>query len=49
MYKRQEKSWLVNYNFREYYEDNKIKFDYILRSGKSKTQNAKQDVYKRQI
>ena len=36
-----EKSWLVNYNFREYYEDNKIKFDYILRSGKSKTQNAK--------
>lgn len=36
-----EKSWLVNYNFREYYEDNKINFDYILRSGKSKTQNAK--------
>lgn len=29
-----------NYNFREYYEDNKIKFDYKLRSGKSKTQNA---------
>lgn len=36
-----EKSWLVNYNFREYYEYNKIKFDYILRYGKSKTQNAK--------
>lgn len=29
-----------NYNFREYYEDNKIKFDYKLRSGKSTTQNA---------
>lgn len=29
-----------NYNFREYYEDNKIKFDYKLRKGKSTTQNA---------
>jgi len=29
-----------NYNFREYYEDNKIKFDYKLRKGKSMTQNA---------
>lgn len=29
-----------NYNFREYYEDNKIKFDYKLRRGKSVTQNA---------
>lgn len=37
----QEKSWLVNYNFREYYKDNKINFDYILRRGKSETQNAK--------
>ena len=36
-----EKSWLVNYNFREYYENNKINFDYVLRKGKSKTQNAK--------
>ena len=31
---------LDNYNFREYYEDNKIKFDYKLRQGKSTTQNA---------
>ena len=29
-----------NYNFREYYEDNKIQFDYKLRKGKSNTQNA---------
>jgi len=29
-----------NYNFREYYEDDKIKFDYKLRKGMSKTQNA---------
>lgn len=36
-----EKSWLVNYNFREYYKDNKINFDYVLRRGKSETQNAK--------
>ena len=36
-----EKSWLVNYNFREYYKDSKINFDYILRRGKSETQNAK--------
>lgn len=36
-----EKSWLVNYNFREYYKDIKINFDYILRRGKSETQNAK--------
>ncbi len=33
--------WLVNYNFQEYYKDNKIKFDYKLRKGKSTTQNAK--------
>ncbi len=31
---------IENYNFREYYEDNKIKFDYKLRNGKSETQNA---------
>lgn len=34
------KLWLKNYNFQEYYEKNNIKFDYKLRSGKSKTQNA---------
>lgn len=33
-------SRIENYNFREYYEDNKIKFDYKLRVGKSETQNA---------
>ncbi|MDQ0148725.1 DNA mismatch repair protein MutS [Eubacterium multiforme] len=33
-------SRIENYNFREYYEDNKIKFDYKLRKGKSETQNA---------
>ena len=38
---RERKNWLVNYNFREYYKDNKINFDYNLRNGKSKTQNAK--------
>ena len=32
--------WLVNYNFREYYENNKIKFDYKLRCGGSTTRNA---------
>ena len=31
---------IQNYNFREYYEDNKIKFDYKLRKGRSTTQNA---------
>lgn len=36
-----EKRWLVNYNFREYYKNNKINFDYVLRRGKSETQNAK--------
>ena len=34
------RDWLKNYNFQEYYQDNKIKFDYTLREGKSKTQNA---------
>ncbi|MPM02662.1 DNA mismatch repair protein MutS [bioreactor metagenome] len=34
------KIWLKNYNFQEYYEKNNIKFDYKLRIGKSKTQNA---------
>lgn len=34
------KEWLVNYNFREYYDNNKIKFDYKLRSGGSTTRNA---------
>ena len=32
--------WLKNYNFREYYENNEIKFDYVLRKGKSETRNA---------
>lgn len=31
---------IENYNFREYYSDNKINFDYKLRKGKSTTQNA---------
>lgn len=31
---------IINYNFREYYENNNIKFDYMLRKGKSETQNA---------
>lgn len=31
---------IINYNFREFYEDNKIKFDYILRQGRSMTRNA---------
>ena len=35
-----ENKEIVNYNFREFYENNKIKFDYILREGKSETQNA---------
>lgn len=35
------REWLINFNFQEYYEDNKIKFDYKLRNGISKTHNAK--------
>ncbi|MBN1037561.1 DNA mismatch repair protein MutS [Clostridium sp. ZS1] len=35
-----EDNKIINYNFREFYEDDKIKFDYILRRGKSETQNA---------
>lgn len=31
---------IINYNFREFYENDKIRFDYILRKGKSETQNA---------
>lgn len=31
---------IVNYNFREFYENDKIKFDYKLRKGKSETRNA---------
>lgn len=31
---------IENYNFREYYEEDKIKFDYKLRKGKSTTKNA---------
>lgn len=36
----EEMKEIDNYNFREYYEDDKIKFDYKLRKGKSLTQNA---------
>ena len=36
----ESRKWLKNYNFQEYYDDNKIKFDYKLREGRSKTQNA---------
>lgn len=32
---------ISNYNFREYYENNKLKFDYKIREGVSKTRNAK--------
>lgn len=35
-----ENSKIKNYNFREYYTDNSIKFDYKLREGISKTKNA---------
>lgn len=35
-----ENNAIANYNFREYYENDKIKFDYKLRKGKSETQNA---------
>ena len=37
----EKRKWLINFNFQEYYEENKIKFDYKLRSGISKTHNAK--------
>lgn len=36
----EESKNIINYNFREFYEHDKIKFDYILRKGKSETQNA---------
>ncbi|MGG5462799.1 MutS family DNA mismatch repair protein [Clostridium sp. B9] len=36
-----ENPTVQNYNFREYYEDNKLKFDYILRKGVSQTRNAR--------
>ena len=32
---------IVNYNFREYYKNNKLEFDYKLRDGVSTTRNAK--------
>lgn len=35
-----ESETITNYNFSEFYEHDKIKFDYILRKGKSMTQNA---------
>jgi hypothetical protein len=36
----QKNDKIVNYNFREYYEDGKINFDYKLRLGPSTTRNA---------
>ena len=36
----EEMKEVENYNFREYYKDNKIHFDYKIRQGKSVTQNA---------
>ena len=36
----EEMKEVENYNFREYYKDDKIHFDYKLRPGKSVTQNA---------
>lgn len=36
----EEMKEIDNYNFREYYMENKINFDYKLRRGKSTTQNA---------
>ena len=32
---------ISNYYFEEYYEDNRIKFDYKIKEGKCKTTNAK--------
>ncbi|MGL5821247.1 MAG: MutS family DNA mismatch repair protein [Sarcina sp.] len=34
-------SFIINYNFREYYENNKLYFDYKLRKGVSTTRNAR--------
>ena len=36
-----ENKEVMNYHFREYYEDNKIRFDYKIRIGVSNTRNAK--------
>lgn len=36
-----DNSKVQNYNFREYYENNELKFDYILRKGVSQTRNAR--------
>ncbi|WP_392485909.1 MutS-related protein [Haloimpatiens sp. FM7315] len=36
----EEYSKVKNYHFMEYYEDNKLKFDYKIREGASKTRNA---------
>lgn len=38
---QKEGSRIANYHFTETYENNKIKFDYILRPGRSKTTNAR--------
>ncbi|WP_297518026.1 DNA mismatch repair protein MutS [uncultured Clostridium sp.] len=34
-------NYIINYNFREFYEENKLRFDYKLRRGVSKTRNAR--------
>lgn len=31
----------INYHFKEYYQDNKIMFDYLIKKGRCKTTNAK--------
>lgn len=37
-----EESNTVNYHFSEYYKDDKIMFDYLMKSGQCKTTNARQ-------
>ena len=37
----EKQSEIINYNFREYYENNKLRFDYKLRKGISTTRNAR--------
>ncbi|HWJ02256.1 MAG TPA: DNA mismatch repair protein, partial [Verrucomicrobiae bacterium] len=37
---KESKGQIRNYHFREYYENDQIRFDYLLRSGPSTTRNA---------
>lgn len=37
---QESQGWIVNYHFREYYQDQALQFDYILRRGVSSTRNA---------